>query len=398
MSSNPKVIAAGHLCLDIIPDLSPLKTGGEEDRFIIPGRLLRIGAASVALGGAVPNTGIALARLGMETTLMGKVGDDILGKTIFNILESLATPGLDFRNGMIQTPAVSSSYTLVVSPPQTDRCFLHCSGANDAFVPEDLEPSRFEGVRLLHFGYPTLMRGIYSAPEAFAEKLAQIREKGTLISLDVTMPDPLGPEGSVDWRNWFSKVLPFVDIYLPSVEETLFMLDRSLFEEVSRRVQRAVLSPGTALNPAVLLSFEEINGLAEQLLDFGVEAAGIKLGDQGIYLRTSSNLRRITSEMPEDIAAQWADRKILAPCFDVSVVGTTGSGDCTIAGFLTGLLHAWPPKQTLRFAAAVGACNVQKADATSGIPSMEEALNWMKKWNLKENLLHPEEVGAELAG
>lgn len=398
MTTYPKVIAAGHLCLDIIPDLSPLKTGTEDESFIIPGRLLRIGAASVALGGAVPNTGIALARLGMETTLMGKVGDDVLGKTVFSILESLGTPRLDFRNGMIQAPGVSSSYTLVVSPPQTDRCFLHCSGANDAFVPDDLDPTQFEGVRLLHFGYPTLMRGIYLAPDAFAEKLAQIREKGTLISLDVTMPDPFGPEGSVDWRSWFSKVLPFVDIYLPSVEETLFMLDRPLFDEVSRRVQRAVLSPGTALNPAVLLKFEEINALAEQLLDFGVEAAGIKLGDQGIYLRTSPNPRRITAEMPESVASQWVDRKILAPCFDVPVVGTTGSGDCTIAGFLTGLLHAWPPKQTLRFAAAVGACNVQKADATSGIPTMDDVLCLMKKWELKENLLHPESVGAELAG
>lgn len=176
------------------------------------------------------------------------------------------------------------------------------------------------------------------------------------------------------------------------------MLDRPLFEEVSRRVQRAVLSSGAALNPAILLKFEEINELAERLLDFGVEAAGVKLGDQGIYLRTAREPRRITSEMSPNIASQWEDRKILAPCFEVPVVGTTGSGDCTIAGFLTGLLHAWPPKQTLRFAAAVGACNVQKADATSGIPAMDEVLNRMKKWDLKENLLHPEDIGAELAG
>ncbi len=398
MSTFPKVVVAGHLCLDIIPDLSSLKTGTEDERFIIPGRLLRIGAAAVALGGAVPNTGIALARLGMETALMGKVGDDMLGKTIRGVFESLGMMNLDFVSGMIQAPGESSSYTLVISPPQTDRCFLHCSGANDTFSPDDLDPERFEGVRLLHFGYPTLMRGIYSAPEAFAEKLARIREKGTLISLDVTMPDPQGPEGSVDWKNWFSKVLPFVDIYLPSIEETLFMLDRPLFEEVSRRVQRAVLSSGAALNPAILLKFEEINELAERLLDFGVEAAGVKLGDQGIYLRTAREPRRITSEMSPNIASQWEDRKILAPCFEVPVVGTTGSGDCTIAGFLTGLLHAWPPKQTLRFAAAVGACNVQKADATSGIPAMDEVLNRMKKWDLKENLLHPEENGAELAG
>ena len=390
-----RVAAAGHICLDIIPDLSGVKGAGEEDSFIIPGRLLRIGPASIALGGAVPNTGIALARLGMDTTLMGKIGDDLLAKTILCALQEAGLEHLDFESGMIQAKGETSSYTVVFSPPHQDRCFLHCSGANDTFSPEDLDPERFEGVRLLHFGYPTLMREIYTQPKAFAKKLDKIREKGTLISLDVTMPDPDGPEGKLDWEDWFRTVLPFVDIYLPSLEETLFMLDRERFEEVSRRLHRTVVKSGETLNPATLLEFSEIDALAKRLLDLGVEVAGIKLGDEGIYLRTAKEPVRITAEMPQNVALQWADRKLLAQCYEVPVAGTTGSGDCTIAGFLTGLLHCWPPKQTLRFAAAVGACNVQKADATSGIPSMEEVLNRSRKWSLKESQLHPEEVGAE---
>ena len=50
--SKSKIVCAGHLCLDIIPDLSPVKTA-EGESFIIPGRLIRVGAASIALGGAV---------------------------------------------------------------------------------------------------------------------------------------------------------------------------------------------------------------------------------------------------------------------------------------------------------------------------------------------------------
>lgn len=173
------------------------------------------------------------------------------------------------------------------------------------------------------------------------------------------------------------------------------MLDRERFEEVSRRLHRTVVKSGETLNPATLLEFSEIDALAKRLLDLGVEVAGIKLGDEGIYLRTVKEPERITAEMPQNVALQWADRKLLAQCYEVPVAGTTGSGDCTIAGFLTGLLYGWPPKQTLRFAAAVGACNVQKADATSGIPSMEEVLNRSRKWSLKESQLHPEEVGAE---
>jgi len=56
----------------------------------------------------------------------------------------------------------------------------------------------------------------------------------------------------------------------------------------------------------------------------------------------------------------------------VQVVGTTGSGDATIAGFLAGLLHGLPPERVIAAAVAVGACNVEAADAISGIPTWAE--------------------------
>lgn len=58
-----------------------------------------------------------------------------------------------------------------------------------------------------------------------------------------------------------------------------------------------------------------------------------------------------------------------APCFQVDVVGTTGAGDSTIAGFLCALLHELPPQQAITMALAVGACNVEAADALSGLRS-----------------------------
>ncbi len=48
-----------------------------------------------------------------------------------------------------------------------------------------------------------------------------------------------------------------------------------------------------------------------------------------------------------------------APCFDVEVVGTTGSGDATIAGFLSALLRDASPEEAMTMAVAVGACNVE---------------------------------------
>jgi hypothetical protein len=65
----------------------------------------------------------------------------------------------------------------------------------------------------------------------------------------------------------------------------------------------------------------------------------------------------------------WRDRELLAPCYRVHVAGTTGAGDCAIAGFLGGLMHGLGPEDSLLCAAGAGACCVEKPDAVSGIPS-----------------------------
>lgn len=55
------------------------------------------------------------------------------------------------------------------------------------------------------------------------------------------------------------------------------------------------------------------------------------------------------------------------------MIGTTGAGDLAYAGFLQPvLLKNSPPREALRWACAVGACNVEAADATSGIKTWAE--------------------------
>jgi len=52
-------------------------------------------------------------------------------------------------------------------------------------------------------------------------------------------------------------------------------------------------------------------------------------------------------------------------------VGTTGAGDATIAGFLGALLRDKTAEEALTMAVAVGACNVEAADALSGLQSWQ---------------------------
>jgi sugar/nucleoside kinase (ribokinase family) len=118
------------------------------------------------------------------------------------------------------------------------------------------------------------------------------------------------------------------------------------------------------------------------MIAMGAKIVGLKLGSRGMYLRTGSReaISTIGRACPADPAA-WAGVELWAPCFKVEVAGTTGSGDATIAGFLAGLLHDLPVGHALTMAVAVGACNVEAADALSGIRTWEET-SWrlVKGW------------------
>jgi len=97
----------------------------------------------------------------------------------------------------------------------------------------------------------------------------------------------------------------------------------------------------------------------------------LKLGDQGFYVRTTPDAARFASlgaRLGLD-PQNWLGRELLAPCFKANVVGATGAGDCAIAGFLTGALAGLSLEQVLTGAVATGACSVEAADATSGVPT-----------------------------
>ncbi len=58
-----QVVVAGHIALDILPDMSALTA----DQVIGAGKAYEIGRISFSTGGAVSNTGLALHRLGDMT-------------------------------------------------------------------------------------------------------------------------------------------------------------------------------------------------------------------------------------------------------------------------------------------------------------------------------------------
>lgn len=97
-----RVAVAGHLCLDLTPEL----TGGER---LDPGHLLEVGPLSVRLGGSVANTGGDLVDLGLPVDVVATVGDDDLGVLLLQMLGQ--RPGMTPR--LRQVRGSASSYSLV---------------------------------------------------------------------------------------------------------------------------------------------------------------------------------------------------------------------------------------------------------------------------------------------
>ena len=363
-AQGPEAVVAGHICLDVIPAFE----GGERNlaEVLAPGRLVRVGRAVTATGGGVANTGLALHKLGIKATLMGKIGDDMFGRAI---LDALAGHGASLAQGMVTAPGEASSYSIVLSPPGVDRIFLHHPGANDTFGAEDVDTAVLAKARLFHFGYPPLMRRMYERDgQVLAKVFQRAKSTGVATSLDMALPDPASQAGKADWAKILKKTLPFVDVFLPSVEEILYMLRRGDYLALREQAGSPDILP--------LVTSNMVAELGQELLDMGVAVAGVKLGERGLYVHTagSAALESMGRARPKDSSA-WADKEVWAPCFKVRLVGATGAGDSAIAGFLSGLLRGRGLEQSASLAAAVGACNVEAADAFSGL------LSWEATWD-----------------
>jgi len=362
MPFDYEALVAGHICLDIQPDLSSAERGPFKEIFL-PGRLLAAGPVTCSTGGAVSNTGLALNRLGIATCLAGKVGDDLFGQAVCQLV---AAQGEGLVKGIAIDVSTHTSYTIIINYPGVDRIFLHDPGANDTFQACDVPYALLEQVRIFHFGYPPVMRSTFIDGGAqLTEIFRRAKATGVTTSLDMAFPDPSSAAGRADWRLILGCTLPYVDIFLPSVEEILFMLWGERYQELCHAAAESDL--------LALITPQLLSELGKELINMGVKIVGLKLGSRGMYLRTANRkaLNSIGQARPAHPDV-WAGIELWAPCFKVDVAGTTGAGDATIAGFLAGLLRNLTIEQALNMAMGVGACNVEAADAISGILTWEE--------------------------
>ncbi len=352
MGHEADIVVSGHLCVDLLPDMKHVTI----EQMLTPGRLYEIGPIQVSTGGCVSNTGLALHKLGVHVRLMSAVGDDYMGQIIRSHLSSYSPhlgESIHVREGH------ASSSTIVLAPENADRTFLHCTGTNDTFGINDIDFDVVAKARVFHLGYPPLLPMLVADDGAeLAAIFKQAHAVGAVTSMDMVMSNPNGPIANANWRLILQRTLPYVDIYLPSIEEMLVYLRRDDY-----------LAWGGAIFEHITRDY--LRGFADELIEMGSAIVGFKLGEMGLYLRTASAARLSELKKLSLDVAQWADGEWYMPAFEVEVAGTTGAGDSAYAAFLMALVRGMPPSEVLRWACAVGACNVEAMDATSGVRSFE---------------------------
>ncbi|MBI2843496.1 MAG: sugar kinase [Armatimonadetes bacterium] len=305
----PEVVCLGILVADVV--------GKPVDRWPDRGKLELVERMELHIGGCAANTAVALAKVGVPTGLIGKVGSDGFGDFI---VQAVGRHGVDC-SGLVRDKNEATSATMVTVSSDGERSFIHYIGANAVLTEEDVDFGFVNSARILHVAGSLLMPGIDGEPTARILKRA--REAGLTTTLD-TAWDSKGR-----WMTVMRPCLEYVDYFLPSFEEAKMLTGKQAPEDV-----------------------------AKVLLDAGVKTVGLKMGEDGCYIRN-------------------AEVEIRIPRFDVDAVDATGAGDAFVAGFLTGLVHGWDMEKTGRFANAVGALCVTQLGAAAGIRSLDETLRFM---------------------
>lgn len=359
---DKKVIVAGHICIDITP-IFPDKKATKLDDILSPGKLVQTGAADVHTGGAVANTGLALKLLGADVSLMGKVGQDAFGDMICGILKKY---GADKH--MIRSPQESTSYSVVLAVPGIDRIFLHNPGANNTFRADDIPTESLNDAALFHFGYPPLMRSMYENNGSELIRLMRsVKESGVATSLDMAAIDADTQAGKLDWNEILKQVLPYVDFFVPSVEELCFMLDKERFAQWQERAKGKDITE-------ILDIEKDVKPLADICMSYGVKVLLIKCGAPGMFYKTADekSLSEISSRIDLNTIA-WADKEgFEASYVPDCILSGTGAGDTSIAAFLASVLNGESLETAMQLATATGACCVTSYDALGGLKPLNE--------------------------
>lgn len=253
-------------------------------------------------GGCASNVAVGLAALGVSTSLVCKIGDDVAAEIL---RKTWAKFQLNLDHVKVD-PTVHTAVSIGLVDHDAQPRFIHTPGANGRLTIDDFPEELFhqEGVKILHIAGFFVLPGLLD--ERFGHFLKKAHDAGWLITLDVV-------NSKRYWRPEY--LFPFlgeVDVFLCNKTEAMKLSGASDLEESARRLRKA-----------------------------GARCVVVKGGGEGCFLAC------------DDITA-------LIPTKSVKVVDTTGAGDAFAAGLITALVRGEDIHAACQFANECGANVVQE--------------------------------------
>ncbi len=309
----PTVVTLGEALVDFVADTAGVT-------------LIECPGFRKAPGGAPANVAVGLARLGVDTAFLGRVGDDPFGHFLE---QTLSGAGVDTRFVTFDGEARTGlAFVSLQANGERDFVFYRNPSADMRHRPKDIPDAALEGCRIYHFGSISLIQDPSRA--ATLDALHRSRRNGSLISFDPNLRPPLWADLE-HARREIREALPLSDLVKVSEEEAEFLF-----------------------GPA------PVDTYLDRLLEAGPRLVALTQGSHGCLLATAGSRASV-------------------PGYAVQAVDTTGAGDGFVAGLLTGLLESSDPTaltaealaQIGRFANAIGAITCQQKGAIPALPTRE---------------------------
>ncbi len=289
-----------------------------------------------APGGAPANVAVGLARLGVSSGFIGKVGDDDFGHFLVQTLaeNGVETAGLRFSS----EARTMLAFVSLRADGERDFMFYRHPSADMLLYPEEIDRASIGAARILHCGSISLIGEPSRSATLAALKAAQ--EHGLVISYDPNLRLPLWP---------------------------------------SADAARQGMSTGWQYAHVAKVSRQELSFLSGEQ---DVAAAAKTLWTDQLRLLVVTDGQRGCDYVTAKVQGH-------VPGFCVEAVDTTGAGDGFVAGLLAGLLEnpaAWHDRagleEVLRLANAVGALTTTRRGAIPALPTRAEALQLLKEGGL----------------
>jgi fructokinase len=280
-------------------------------------------------GGGPANLACAAAKLGADTAFIGKVGNDIFGRALKQILSDnhVNTKGLLLSN----TYKTTLSFVQLDDSGERSFSFYRKNGADTMLRFEEIDLSILDNCKYF-FCSSVLMAEGDSRETSFA-MIEAARKRNSTVVFDPNLRLNLWENAELA-KKYILKALPLADIVKVSEEELLFLTGEANIEKAAARLTS----------------------------ECQFQALLVTLGAKGCYAVTGAG-------------------DFYTPGFAVNTADTTAAGDSFTGGFLYKLIQSGKHisscsreelMESVRFANAVGALTTTRKGAISALPGKTE--------------------------